>query len=177
MCSSDLRRVELGGPAANTGTTSRTSVTTWQKQNSGCTWTEELRSETAGGWTSAGTVRGELILSEDGSYLLDFDPSWDEPPTLTEHTTDTVSDLSANCEGEGWDTQTPSGPAVPWASQLLAEYDIDLMQPQLTGRLDPTDPGSVVAGSGSWRMRDPEDTTLTVEWELVHDGPITLPHG
>jgi hypothetical protein len=171
-----IGRVRLGGPAANEGATLQRSDITWQKQNSGCTWTEEDLSETQGSWTGTGTVDGTLTFSEDGTYILDVYPLWADAPELTLHHTNTVSNLSANCEGEGWQSEMPGGPLVARASNLLAEYDVNGMRPQLTGRLDTTDPGSVVAGSGSWEMRSPEDTKLTVQWDLVHDGPIVLPH-
>ncbi len=173
-----IGRVRLEGFGALEGSTLQRAVTTWQKQNSGCTWTEELRIETEGSWSGSGAVAGELLFSEDGTYVLDVYPDWGEPPVMSQRTTNTISDLSADCEGEGYQHDMPGGPWFASASELLGRSDVDLARPQLTGRLDASDPGSVVAGSGAWEMYPPPDgTTLTAEWQLVHDGPIVLPHG
>ncbi|MFN8518767.1 MAG: hypothetical protein U0667_05105 [Chloroflexota bacterium] len=178
-----IRRVELGGSAANAGSTLERSVTTWQKQNSGCTWTEELRVETEGPWESAGGASGELVFDEGGGYQLRIAPETTgpngesaEPPQLPHRDATIISDLSAGCEGQGWDLPSTMPPLIWWASQLLTEYDVDGAQPQLTGTLDATDPGAVVSGSGTWQMSHPEDTTLSVEWQLAREGPIVLPH-
>lgn len=170
-----IRRVRLGGTATSEGSTLQRAVTTWQKRNSGCTWTEELRHETEGSWSGTGTVDGELVFESDGAYQLLLYPAWGETPEFPLRSTLTISDLSANCEGEGYQGDVPGGPRTPFASWLLQEYDVTGVLPQLTGRLDPNDPGAVVAGAGSWEISDPEDTTLSAEWELVHDGPIDLP--
>jgi hypothetical protein len=66
---------------------------------------------------------------------------------------------------------------VVWASTYFGSLDLDHEYPQVTGQLDPSDPGAVVEGSAGWDMLDPEGLRLSIDWHLVHDGPIVLPHG
>lgn len=174
--SGGIGRVRLDGTGTLEGSTHQLSVVTWQKQNSGCTWTEVERTETDGSWSGSGTATGELVFDTDGSYFLDVFPQFDEPEPMTQYYTDTISDLSPGCEGEGYETDMPAGPLLPSASWLLGQADIDGVYIRLSGRLDAGDPRSEVTGSGTWYLEWPlVGTTLAAEWHLVHDGPILLP--
>lgn len=66
-------------------------------------------------------------------------------------------------------------PIVHWTSSYLGASDVNGFDADTEGQLDAGDPGSVVAGSLTWEMSFPEGFKLTVEWQLEHDGPITLP--
>lgn len=180
-----IRSVELEGGANNAGTTLQRSVTNWDKQNSGCTWDEENGDETTGSWTSTGTASGELSFLEDGTYSIQIYPDTSGPngesaeePDIPNRNWLDYSNISANCEVNypEYDNTNPGFPIIHWASDHLSDYDVNGESPQLEGQLDPTNPGSVVQGSGAWRFDYPEGMTLSVEWNLVHDGPIVLPH-
>jgi hypothetical protein len=189
-----IHEVEFAGAASAAGSTAERFVTVWQKQNSGCTWTEESGTELTGPWTASGAAVGAIRFAEDGSYDLDIYADTSGPdgvrqpdPQVPHRAWNAISNLSADCEGEGWDFTDTQSPRHPWASMLLGSADTDCVYAYIRGRLDPGDASSVVAGSMAWDIgpcisglvddeRPPIVTRLTAEWHLEHDGPIDLPH-
>jgi len=174
--------IDLGGSAANAGTTLERYTTTWKKQNSGCTWTEEDGTETKGPWTGTGKAVGSVGFNEDGSYSIDIHPdislpNGEEPdgPQLPYRNFQTITDLSAGCQGTGYDQTTTQGPIVWWVSSFLGETDVNNIYSNIEGNLNPANPGSTVDGSSTWKLKLPE-MTMTITWHLVHSGQIVLPH-
>ena len=170
------------------GSTVDRMVTTWQKRNSSCHWTQEDGQEMTGSWSKSGTAGGYVQIMEDGSYNIVIGPEDTGPEaTLPERHWTTYSNVSANCEGDVDEDRTEQwGPNPEWASQAFNESDANCERPSIAGQLDPAQPGSVVEGSMTWEIGtcvsewvlDPPPpivTTLTVDWHLEHDGPITLP--
>ncbi len=175
--------VDLGGSAANAGTTLERYTTTSDKQNSGCTWTEEVGTETTGSWTGSGAAVGSLRFSEDGSYSIEIGADTTGPdgfaaegPKLPHRIWDKITDLSAGCEGDSLETTATEGPIVEWASSFLGSLDVNNIYARIDGQMDAANPGSVVDGEINWELSSPEGMTLTITWHLVHDGPISLPH-
>ena len=177
-----IHSVDLGGNAANSGTTLERYSTVSQKQNSSCTWTEEVGSETEGAFTGSGLAVGELRFSEDGTYSIEIyaDPSGPdgsyETPKVPQQLFQRISNRSADCVGDGYETETEDGPLIWWASSSLGGADVDGIYANIEGQLDLGNPGSTVAGSETWEMESPEGLTLTVTWNLTHEGAITLPN-
>jgi hypothetical protein len=177
-----IHSVELGGTATNSGTTLERYVTVSQKQNSSCTWTEEVGTETEGAFTGSGVAVGDLRFSEDGTYTIEIyaDPSGPdgsyETPQVPQRLFERISNRSADCVGDGHETETTQGPLIWWASSSLGGAAVDGQYATIEGQLDADNPGSTVAGSATWDMASPEGLTLTVTWNLAHDGPITLPN-
>ena len=177
-----IRSVDLDGTAANSGTTLERYVTVSQKQNSSCTWTEEVGSETEGSFTGSGVAVGELRFSEDGTYSMEIyaDPSGPdgsyETPTVPQLLFQRISNRSADCVGDGYETETEDGPVIWWASSSLGGAAVDGTYTVIEGQLDAGNPGSTVSGSETWEVESPEGLTLTVTWDLTHEGPITLPN-
>jgi hypothetical protein len=172
-----IHEVELAGPASNTGARSYRHVTTTHKQNTGSPWTEEQGTESTGDWTASGSTVGSLSLFGDGTYEIYVRADSDDDPRPPVHDWLTISDLSAGCEGQGYDQIYEGGSVVVWATTYLGQPDVDHIETRITGQLDVSDPGEVVEGSVGWDMADPEGLRLSVGWQLVHDGPIVLPYG
>jgi hypothetical protein len=136
-----------------------------------------------GAWTGTGRTVGTLHFNDDGSYSIDIRPditlaSGYEPdgPQLPYRNWETISDLTAGCVGNGYDTTTTQGPIVWWVASFLGEVDVNNIYSNIEGQLNAASPGSVVDGSIIWKLKLPE-MTMTITWHLVHSGPIVLPHG
>jgi hypothetical protein len=177
-----IHQVDLGGSAANAGTTLERYLTTWQKGNSGCTWTEEDGTETKGSWSENGDAVGSMRFSEDGSYSIDIHANTalsngEQPdgPKLPYRNWQAVTNLTAGCTGNGYDTTTTQGPGIEWASSFLGTADKNGVYSRIDGQLNASNPGSVVDGSVTWELSE-QDITLTITWHLVHEGPIVVPH-
>jgi hypothetical protein len=178
-----IHEVDLAGSAANAGTTDERYVTTTQKSNSGCTWTDEVGTETSGSWNGSGKAEGTLQFNEDGSYSIDIRPGLSGPngesadsPQLPYRNWEAISNLSAGCNGTGYDNTTTQGPIVWWVSSLLGDPDINYIYSRIDGQMNTASPGSTADGTVTWEMASPQGLTMTITWHLVHDGPIVLPH-
>ncbi len=175
-----IHEVELAGTASNAGTTLERYITVSQKQNSNCTWTEEVGSETEGSFTGSGVVVGDLRFSEDGTYTISIygDPAGPdgsyETPKVPQRLFQKISNRSADCVGVGYETETEEGPIRWGASSSLEGETGDGLSATIEGRVD--DGATALAGSATWEMESPEGLTLTATWSLTHDGPITLPN-
>ena len=172
-----IRAVDLGGTAANSGTTLQRYVTVWDKGNSGCTWKEENGDETTGSWSGNGDVVGELNFEDDGSYWIRIRAASEDQIVVPHRSWLKYTDISANCEVNEPEYDRPDDgfPLVGWVSDHLEDSDVNLMDATIEGELNPSNPGSVVDGTSTWEMRSPEGFTMTITWHLVHDGPIVLP--
>ena len=173
--------VDFAGAAANSGTTLERSVQNWNKQNSGCTWKEELGTQTSGTWNGTGKADGSLRLNEDGSYHIELSASVGDAngeyqtPELPHRMWLTVSDVSAGCTGAtAYDTTDTQGPLVWWVSNLLGETDVNNKYASIDGQINGT-PGSTIDGTISWNLQLPA-VKMDITWHLVHTGPIVLPH-
>lgn len=173
--------VDFAGAAANTGTTLERYIQNWNKQNSGCTWKEELGDQTSGNWNGAGTANGSLRLNEDGSYSIDVSAGASDAngeyqtPELPHRTWLTVSDVSAGCTGDTtYDTTDTQGPIVWWVSSLIGETDVNNLYSDIHGQIIGA-PGTTIDGSISWNLQLPA-VKMDITWHLVHSGPIVLPH-
>jgi hypothetical protein len=175
--------VDLKGTASTQGNEDYKSTIVTQKQNSGCTWTEEVGDETSGAWTDSGTPVGELRFSEDGSYSMTIHastagPNGEEPvgPQIDHHTWIKNSDISAGCTGDPVEEFTEKqGPLLLWASSFLDSTDVNDKYVNISGQVNAANPGTTVDGTSTWKVVLPE-LTLTITWHLVHDSPIVLPH-
>ena len=180
-----IHAVDLTGTAANSGTTLERYLMLTNKRNSGCTWKEENGEETSGSWSGAGDSLGKLRFSEDGEYSIEIRADTSGPngesapePELPHHTWLKYSDISANCEVNEapFDLQEPRGPIVQWVSSSLGQADVKGEYSRIEGKLNASNPGSVVDGTTTWELSYPEGFTMTITWHLVHDSPIVLPH-
>ncbi len=176
-----ISSVDFSGPASNSGSTLERYVQNWNKQNSGCTWKEEIGTELSGDWTSSGTTNGSLRLSEDGSYsiVISADVSGPngeyETPQLPYRNWLAVSDVSGGCSGDpGYDTTDTQGPIVWWVSSLLGQTDVNNLYSDIHGQIDAA-PGTTIDGSIAWNLVQPA-VMMDITWHLVHSGPIVLPH-
>lgn len=176
-----ISSVVLGGTAANAGQTLERYITTWKKQNSGCTWDAEDGTQTSGSWTGSGKAEGTLQLSEDGSYSIDIGPNITLPsgyepdgPQLPYRNWEAITNLSAGCQGNGYDQTTTQGPIVWWVSSFIGELDVNDLYSNLRGQISGT-PGTTIDGSITWHLKLPA-MTMTDTWHLVHNSPIVLPH-
>jgi len=172
---------DFTGSAANTGTTLERYVQNWNKQNSGCTWKEELGDQTSGSWNGTGKPDGSLRISEDGSYHIELSASVGDAngeyqtPALPHRLWLTVSDVSAGCTGDtAYDTTDTQGPIVWWVSSLLGETDVNNKYASIDGQISGT-PGNTIDGSITWNLTLPA-VKMDITWHLVHSGPIVLPH-
>jgi hypothetical protein len=181
-----IQRVDLGGSAANHGTTLERYLITSDRHNAlSCHFTDETGSETVGSWTGNLNGVGEISFSEDGSYHITMsaggDPKTGErppSPQLPHRIWEKVTILAGaarDCPGPGYESKTTEGPIVEWASSFLGTTDVNGIYSSIHGKLNPTNPGSVVDGTATFKLSLPE-MQLTISWHLVHDGPITLPH-
>jgi hypothetical protein len=178
-----IHEVTLDGTAANAGSTLESYVTTYQKANSGCTWTEDDGTETKGSWAQTGGVVGSVRFSDDGSYSIEVRPDTTGPdgyqlegPQLPYRSFQIVTNLSAGCQGNGYDTTTTQAPIFDWPSTFLGEADVNNVYSRIKGQLPAGTPGSTVDGSINWELGSPEGMKLIIGWHLVHDSPIVLPH-
>ena len=167
-----LVEADLGGSAANAGSTDERDVTTYDKSNSGCTWTEEDGTETKGSWTGSGKAAGTLHFSNDGSYWIEIHPDITLPtgyepdgPQLPYRNWQTDTNLSAGCEGQGYDTTTTQGPVIWWVSSWLGSPDVNGNQSEISGHLNAASPGSVVDGTVTWKLKE-QALTMTITWHL-----------
>jgi len=172
---------DFGGAATNAGTTLERYIQNWNKQNSGCTWKEELGDQTSGSWSGTGKTAGSLRLSEDGSYHMELSASVGDAngeyqtPQLPHRLWLKNSDISAGCTGDtDYDTTDTQGPVIWWASSLLGETDVNNKYAMIDGQISGT-PGNTIDGSSTWNLVLPA-AKLDITWHLVHSGPIVLPH-
>ena len=178
-----IHKVDLDGSAGNAGSMDLSWLRSAEKRNSGCTWHQDNGTEQHGSWTASGRAKGYVQFGEDGTYSIDIRADTAGPggvlppnPKLPERRYEAVSNLSANCEGEGYDTTTDEDPVLVWATRYLGERTIDGLDADIQGRLDPTNPGSVVAGTLTWTLPDWDNgVTVTAEWRLEHDGRSPFP--
>jgi len=172
--------VDLGGSVSNGGTSLERYVFDTDKTNSlGCRYTNETGTEVKGSWSHGSTGAGSISFNHDGSYLIRIrvgsdpvtgatPPSPQLPKRLWETNT-IIQGAARDCPGAGGDVADTAGPIVEWASSILGAYDT------IDGTLNPANAGSVVDGSKTFDITQPE-AKLNVMWHLVHDGAIVLPH-
>ena len=173
-----VHSVDFEGSAENAGTTLQRYVTVTDKQNSGCTWTQEDGTETTGSWSGSGDAVGDISFSEDGSYSINIRADSSDYAELPERNWLSYSDISANCEinEPERDDTFPGAPIIEWVSSHLGDSDVDGLYAYIKGQANASNPGSVIDGSQSWEMETPEGFTMTATWHLVHSIPIVLPN-
>ena len=179
-----IHTVDLKGTASTQGNEDLKVTIVSNKQNSGCTWTEEVGDETSGAWTDAGAAVGELSFYDDGSYRITIHastagPNGEQPdgPQIDHHSWIKNSDISAGCTGDPVNEFTEKrGPLLLWASSSLEQQDVNYQTIEIRGQISAANPGTAVDGTSTWKVDTSPEVTLTATWHLVHSIPIILPH-
>lgn len=178
-----LAGFQFSGPAQNTGSADVSDVYVWDKQNSGCTWTEEDGHTMSGSWNGSGQLEGGLDLREDGSYSVALDLRPNDRPTLPMRDWQKNSDISANCEEvePGYDTNGEGGPLFAWVTDEYGRPTTDGRFVVIEGTASPTAP--LIEGTDSWQIGnafpdvapdlevDPIDVTATWRFERSASTP------
>jgi hypothetical protein len=131
---------------------------------SACHYQREYIEDGGGAWNLSSDARGSILLYGDGKYEIGVNGAFrpDEillPSTQTEEIVNLGSD---RCTPHPQSTELPL-----FVSEPTARGD------RITGQLDPTNPGTRLAGSQTTVWDEHSYSVIT--WDLNHEGPIRLP--
>lgn len=131
---------------------------------SACHYQREYIEDGGGAWNLSSEARGSILLYGDGKYEISVNGAFrpDEillPSTQTEEIVNLGSD---RCTPHPQSTELPL-----FVSEPTARGD------RITGQLDPTNPGTRLAGSQTTVWDEHSYSVIT--WDLHHEGPIRLP--
>lgn len=131
---------------------------------SACHYQREYIEDGGGAWNLSSDVRGSILLYGDGRYEISVNGQRKPDEILLPSTqTEEIVNLSSDrCTPHPENTDLPL-----FVSEPTARGD------QITGQLDPTNPGTRLAGSQVTVWDEHSYSVIT--WDLTHEGPIRLP--
>jgi hypothetical protein len=134
--------------------------------NSSCFYDFVKTGQSSGGWYFESDAFGSISLYPDGRYTISFNGGgWDEEIVVPGQLTSEYSGIrpeSCNDPSETIDRPMYPQPTVGSGSVSMVE-----------GQLDPEDPGNVLRGQVA--ITNADLSVTTINWNIVHDGPIRLP--